>query len=51
MVCREAGGVGVMEGGWSEAVVERDVGGGGGGSRKAVVESDIGGGDLVVVGG
>ena len=32
-----------MEGGWSEAVVERDVGGGGG-CCEAVVESDVGGG-------
>ena len=43
MVCREAGVVGVMEGGWSEAVVERDVGGGGG-CCEAVVGSDVGGG-------
>ena len=28
VVCREAGVVGVMEGRWSEAVVESDVGGG-----------------------
>ena len=43
MVCREAGVVGVMEGGWSEAVVESDVGGGGG-CCEAVVGSDVGGG-------
>ena len=43
MVCREVGVVRVMEGGWSEAVVERDVGGGGG-CCEAVVESDVGGG-------
>ena len=50
MVCREAGVVGVMEGGWSEAVVESNVGGGGGGGcGEAVVESDVGGGGLVVV--
>ena len=49
MVCREAGVVGVMEGGWSEAVVESDVGGSGGGCGEAVVESGVGGGGLVVV--
>ena len=51
MVCREAGVVGVMEGGWSEAVGESDVGGSGGGCDEAVVERGIGGGGLVVVGG
>ena len=51
MVCREAGVVGVMEGGWSEAVVESDVGVRGGGCGEAVVESGVGGGGLVVVGG
>ena len=50
MVCREAGVVGVMEGGWSEAVVESDVGGSGGGCDEAVVESGVGDGDLFVVG-
>ena len=43
MVCREAGVVGMMEGSWSEAVVESDVGGGGG-CCEAVVGSDVGGG-------
>ena len=38
MVCREADVVGVMEGGWSEAVVESDVCGSGGGCDEAVVE-------------
>ena len=51
VACREAGVVGVMEGGWSEAVVESDVGGSGGGCGEAVVESGVGGGGLVVVGG
>ena len=49
MVCREAGVVGMMEGGWSEAVVESDVGGSGGGCGEAV-ESGVCGGGLVVVG-
>ena len=51
MVCREAGVVGVMEGSWSEAVVESDVGGNGGDCGEAVVESGVDGGGLVVVGG
>ena len=41
VVCREAGVVGVMEGGWSEAVVESDVGSSGGGCGEVLLRAAL----------